>query len=188
MEQYLILRCHPSKTLQLADDYPSLFCPRTSITVRKGPTRQRTTLPIPILPSFLFLPLPGTDIQLSPNFIFPHHIHPMKRPTRNPHFPPPTPHIFTTPSGPSAQPPPSTFAFCTREEITAMVDHFPKIPLLPDHFGLGSLVEIITGLLAGCIGIIQQIRANGDILLKIQQDLGWQINTCIVRAAVLRLC
>jgi hypothetical protein len=179
-ERFLILRCHPRDTLPIADNYPSLFCPRTTMTIRKGPSRQREKIQVPILPSFLFLPLPNFDDLPSPPFNSRLHI--MKRP-QTPLPPSQHPHIF--PDGTSL-PPQSAYAYCTRDEIDIMVTHFPSTTFLDLPFGLGSIVEVITGLLQGCTGTVAQIRTNGDISLKIQQHLGWQINTCIVNAAVLR--
>jgi hypothetical protein len=52
-------------------------------------------------------------------------------------------------------------------------------------FRVGQRVEVTRGLLEGVCGIVTQIRSNGDISLKIQKDLGWQINTCIVNTTML---
>jgi hypothetical protein len=72
-------------------------------------------------------------------------------------------------------------------EITVMTTFSIEHPdLIPDTIHCGSRVEVTQGLLQGIIGIVAQIRTNGDITLKVQQHLGWQINTCIVSASVLR--
>jgi len=68
-----------------------------------------------------------------------------------------------------------------------MTQHVASLPQLVNSFQIGSQVEVTDGLLTGCVGTITQIKNNGDITLKIQQHLGWQFSTCIVKASVLRL-
>jgi hypothetical protein len=79
MRDYLILRCPPIATLRFSTlqlyypdyDYTlQLHCPTTTMTTRSGRSRRRTTLTIPILPSFLFLPIPH-DFFLNPTSSLP---------------------------------------------------------------------------------------------------------------------
>lgn len=182
--RYLILRCHPRDTLPLSINSPfPLLCPTTLVEVRKGPSRTRARVPVPILPSFLFYPVLNFEhgMQLSLPRLSPK-LHVMMRPppqspsSSNPQLPPCIPHI-----------PPSSYAFCTARDIQVMTEHFPTLlSPLDKELHCGAHVEITDGLLAGTTGIIQQIKNNGDITLKIQQHLGWQFSTCIVNASVLR--
>jgi len=159
--RFLILRCHPRDTLNLSLLNPDLLCPTTTIQVRRGPSRQRETITIPILPSFLFYPHPIQSIQLSfPRFS--HKLHIMKRP-------------------------PLPYATCTLSEITIMSTTHALLAIPPDGLTINAHVEVTDGLLCGCTGTILNIKTNGDITLKIKEHLGWQINTCIVNASVLRL-
>lgn len=187
MDRFLILRCHPRDTIPISIRHPVLLCPTTTIQARRGPSRTRTTLQIPILPSFLFYPSPTSQITLSIPFLN-SRLHIMKRPFLSPSHP----HIFdaNNPLPPRIpRTPPSSYAFCTYSELSVMISTAASIPSQdPPTFTLGSLVMVTAGLLAGCTGIVTQIRTNGDITLKIKQHLGWQINTCIVNASVLRLC
>lgn len=206
--RYLILRCHPRDTLPLAQRILpdlNLLCPTTVISVRKGPSRTRQFITIPILPSFLFLPLPhppspsppSRDNIFDASHLDPSHIlhippatrsrlHLMRRPTSAPI----SLSIFDTENPLPPEIPrqrPSTYAFCTLSEISTMMSSAVNFNLDPYAFQVGSRVEVVDGLLCGITGIVVQIRANGDITLKVQQHLGWQINTCIVAANVLRL-
>jgi hypothetical protein len=190
--RYLILRCHPRDTLFIPHTHPDLqlLCPVTTIQVRRGPSRQRTRLIIPILPSFLFLPTSNlhTSNLSSHDHYHDHYVdipptlrsrlHLMQRPTT----PPPSLHPLPDKIPRS---PPSSYAYCSLEDITRMTSYASDSPLTTIH--CGSEVEVTQGLLEGIIGIVAQIRTNGDTTLKVQQHLGWQINTCIVNASVLRL-
>ena len=183
--RYLILRCHPRDTLPLARDvFPALnlLCPTTQVEVRRGPSRARTSLTIPILPSFLFYPIldfrHGMTLSL-PRFSS--RLHVMRRPppqspsASNPPLPPGIPHI-----------PPTSYAFCSLKDILSMTRHCEELPFHTAEIHCGAHVEITQGLLAGTQGIVTQIKNNGDTTLKIQQHLGWQFNTCIVNISVLR--
>lgn len=183
--QYLILRCHPNETLSLSTRYPdlNLLCPTTVIIARKGPSRARTHVALPILPSFLFYPSLDHSIPKLPS-----RLHLMRRPYTVPDHP----HVFEAhnPLPPKIpRSPPSPYAYCSLSEISILTSQGSNLSKT-ETFGnicCGSQVEVTQGLLAGIIGIVAQIRKNGDIILKVQQHLGWQINTCIVRASVLRL-
>jgi len=96
---YLILRCHPRDTLPFSLLHPTLFCPTTDIVSRKGPSRSRTLIQIPILPSFLFLPSSLPFPPLSSR------LHIMKRPF--PHNP---------------------YAYCTLNEIEIMITTSQSLP------------------------------------------------------------
>jgi len=177
---FLILRCHPRDTLPLAQIHPYLYCPTTSVLIRKGPSRTRTHVAFPILPSFLFLP---THLPLPTQA---HKLHAMKRP----HSHPSHPHLFSIHNPlPDTIPrqPPTSFAYCFLSEIEVMTSQHHILSLPADFpFTIGSTAEVTDGLLAGVVGTVAQIRTNGDITLKVQQHLGWQFSTCIVNASVLR--
>lgn len=171
-QRYLILRCLPQSTLRLSQLHPELYCPTTTILIRHGPSRSRTTKTIPLLPSFLFLPtsfsIPNTSrLRL------------MQRPT--PSLPPLNP--LPPELGPRS--PPSPYFICTRLDLDVMLTYtsFPHSSITPS---LGQSVLITQGLLCGIQGIVTQIRTNGDITLKVKEDLGWQINACTVNESVLQ--
>jgi len=191
---YLILRCHPRDTLSIAMNYPELsfYVPLTHSLTRTGPSRKRTLTPIPILPSFIFLPLPShTTFSSQLNKTFPleplpptlrSRLHLMRRP----HGPPLHPSIFSraNPLPPDIpRLPPHGYATCTGDELNSL--SLPSPPNLSTTLRLGSLVEITDGLFCGVQGIVIQIKNNGDISLKIQRHLGWQFSTCIVKQSVL---
>jgi hypothetical protein len=193
---FLILRCHPRDTLPIPQRYPdlNLLCPTTQLSVRRGPHRLRQTVLIPILPSFLFLPVhhpfPTLTTLTAPSI--PISLRSRLHLMRRPHMAPTHPHIFNdnNPLPVSiTRTPPSIYAYTTLREISVMMTHVASLPTSDPHsFQVGSNVEVTSGLLSGCTGIVAQIKNNGDITLNIQQHLGWQFNTCIVNASVLRLC
>ena len=186
-QRFLILRCHPRDTLSIPSAFPSLnlLCPTTSIQVRRGPSRARSQLTIPILPSFLFMPDTPSYVQLEAPYIPPQlrsKLHMMHRPLSNLTHP----HVFDEQNPLPTKIPrqrPTSLAYCTLSEITRMTA--PSLPIATE-LQCGSRVEVLDGLVQGIIGTVQLIRQNGDITLKVQQHLGWQINTCIVNASVLR--
>lgn len=180
---YLILRCHPRDTLTLPPLHPSLnlLCPTTTFRARKGPSRSRTMVTVPILPSFLFLPIDSAK-EL---WRLPSKLHYMKRPHEAPLYP----NLFDSQNPlPDEIPrtPPTVHATCTLDEISVMVSTAGSI-FQSKEIQVGSRMEVTAGLICGVKGIVAQIRTNGDITLKIQQHLGWQFSTCIVNASVLRL-
>jgi len=191
---YLILRCHPRDTLPIPMNYPelSLYVPLTHILTRVGPSRKRTVVPIPILPSFIFLPLPTyTTFSSQLNKTFPlEPLPPLLRSRlhlmRRPHGPPAHPSVFSqqNPLPPElTRLPPHSYATCTGDELNSLT--LPSPPNLSTTPRLGSRVEITDGLFCGVQGIVTLIKNNGDISLKIQRHLGWQFSTCIVKQSVL---
>ena len=101
------------------------LCPTTQVEVRRGPSRARTSLTIPILPSFLFYPIlnfsHGMTLSL-PRFSS--RLHVMRRPppqspsASNPPLPPNIPHI-----------PPTSYAFCSlRIILSARFRHCRDFP------------------------------------------------------------
>ena len=178
--RFLILRCHPRDTLPLSLDHPTLYCPTTSVPIRRGPARTRSSIVLPVLPSFLFLSEDSHSLPRSSKL----------RPMQRPHEHPSHPHLFSrhNPLPPSIpRSPPHSYAYCFLSEISVMISQSVHLATHnPYDLCLGSKVEVTQGLLCGVVGTVAQIRTNGDISLKVQQHLGWQFSTCIVNASVLR--
>jgi hypothetical protein len=178
--RYLILRCHPRDTLPLSLLHPTLYCPTTSVPIRRGPARTRSHVVLPVLPSFLFLSENIHSLPRSPKL----------RPMQRPHEHPSHPHLFSqqNPLPPTVpRQPPHSYAYCFLSEISVMISHSIYLTTHNSHdLCLGSKAEVTAGLFCGVVGTVVQIRTNGDISLKVQQHLGWQFSTCIVNASVLR--
>jgi len=184
--RFLILRCHPRDTLPLSLDHPLLYCPTTSVPIRRGPARTRSHVVLPVLPSFLFFPIPDPNLRV--DYVIPRS--PKLRPMQRPHEHPSHPHLFNGNNPlPDSIPrqPPHSYAYCFLSEISVMISHHIHLQTHNSHdLCLGSKAEVTAGLFCGVVGTVVQIRTNGDISLKVQQHLGWQFSTCIVNASVLR--
>lgn len=160
---YQIFRCPSQSTLTLYSEltitHPGTLCPTTLVTTRTSHSRKRTQIVIPILPSFLFLPTLTTSLDL------PHPISSKIRPLRHPTLGP---------------------RFCTLSEIERISSPSPNSSNYGYNFQLGDKVQIVDNFLAGVTGTVIEIRNNGTISLKVLEDIGLQINTCIVSESVLQ--
>ncbi len=171
---FLIYRCRASDTLKQVDELreahemlalkrDDIRCPTVRIVARVGRSRARAEQDVPLMSSFIFVRWDDESLYRAQyvEYKFPF----LK--------------IMRLPQG--------GYATCSEKEIALISEPVAVvIPLVPVQlFKFGDLVRITTSFLTGVTGTVIRTKLNGEVTLKVKENMGWRFSTLLIHSSAL---